>query len=158
MRLVYHFPNQGFSLLEMAYHKMHAHSVMSNSTQILWTTACQAPLSIEFSRPEYWSWLPIPIPGDLPDSGSDPRLLCLLRWQVDSLPAVKPRSGIEQPYTSPRGSDPTHRTKHKGSLCHCIVLHLHFSLFYQPKIPPQHKPHFDLLFTLRSLCVQLGIY
>ena len=34
-----------------------------------WTVTCQAPLSMEFSRQEYWSWLPFPSPGDLPDSG-----------------------------------------------------------------------------------------
>src|SRR5574341_1003082 len=32
---------------------------------------------------EYWSGLPFPPPGDLPDSGSNPCLLCLLHWQVD---------------------------------------------------------------------------
>ena len=37
-----------------------------------WTTACQAPLSIGFSRQEYWSGLPFPFPGDLPDPGIEP--------------------------------------------------------------------------------------
>ena len=32
-----------------------------------WTIACQAPLSLGFSRQEYWSGLPHPSPGDLPD-------------------------------------------------------------------------------------------
>ena len=36
----------------------------------LWTIACQAPLSMGFSRQEYWSWLPCPPPGDLPESMS----------------------------------------------------------------------------------------
>ena len=35
----------------------------------LWTAACQAPLSMEFSRQECWSGLPFPTPGDLPNSG-----------------------------------------------------------------------------------------
>ena len=34
-----------------------------------WTGAHQAPLSMEFSRKEYWSGLPFPSPGDLPDPG-----------------------------------------------------------------------------------------
>ena len=34
-----------------------------------WTTACQAPLSMEFSRQEYWSGLPFPTPGNLPNPG-----------------------------------------------------------------------------------------
>ena len=33
------------------------------------TTACQAPLFMEFSRQEYWTSLPFPSPGDLPDRG-----------------------------------------------------------------------------------------
>ena len=51
----------------------------------LWTTACQAPLSMGFSRQEYWIGLPFPPPGDLPDSGSNPHLFYLLHWQPDSL-------------------------------------------------------------------------
>ena len=38
-----------------------------------WTVAHQAPLSMEFSRQEYWSGLPFPSPGDLPDPGIEPR-------------------------------------------------------------------------------------
>ena len=34
-----------------------------------WTIACQAPLSVGFPRQEYWSGLPFPSPGDLPDPG-----------------------------------------------------------------------------------------
>ena len=34
-----------------------------------WAAACQAPLSREFSRQEYWGGLPLPSPGDLPYSG-----------------------------------------------------------------------------------------
>ena len=43
-------------------------SVMSNLAT-LWTVAHQAPLSIEFSRQEYWSGLPFPPPGDRPNPG-----------------------------------------------------------------------------------------
>ena len=37
-----------------------------------WTVAYQVPLSMEFSRQEYWSGLPFPSPGDLPDPGTEP--------------------------------------------------------------------------------------
>ena len=37
--------------------------------------ACQAPLSMGFSRQEYWSGLPCPSPGDLPDPGIEPESL-----------------------------------------------------------------------------------
>ena len=47
-----------------------------------WTIACQAPLSMEFSRQEYWRGLPFPSPRDLPN----PHILHLLHWQADSLP------------------------------------------------------------------------
>ena len=40
-----------------------------------WTVACQAPLFVEFSRQEYWSGLPFPPPGELPDPGIKPMSL-----------------------------------------------------------------------------------
>ena len=46
----------------------------------LWTVVHQAPLSMEFSRKEYWSGLPCPSPGNLLDPGIKPRSLAL---QVD---------------------------------------------------------------------------
>ena len=46
-----------------------------------WTAACQAPLSMGFPRREYWSGLPFPSPGDLPDPGIEPGSPAL---QVDS--------------------------------------------------------------------------
>ena len=49
----------------------------------LWTVARQAPLSMGFSRQEYWSGLPCPPPVDLPDPGIQPRSPTL---QADSLP------------------------------------------------------------------------
>ena len=51
----------------------------------LWTIACQAPLSIGFSKQEYWSRLPLPAPGDLPDPGIEPMSLVVPALQVDSL-------------------------------------------------------------------------
>ena len=38
----------------------------------LWIIACQSPLSMGFSREKYWSGLPCPPPGDLPDPGIEP--------------------------------------------------------------------------------------
>ena len=48
-----------------------------------WTVARQAPLSMEFSRQDYWSELPCPPPGDLPNTGIEPRSPAL---QAGSLP------------------------------------------------------------------------
>ena len=47
---------------------------MLNHVQLfatLWTISCQAPLSMEFFRQEYWSGLPFPSPGDLPNPGTE---------------------------------------------------------------------------------------
>ena len=56
----------------------------------LWTVACQGPLSMGFSRQEYWSGLPCPSPRDLPNPWIQPRLLCLLHWQVGFLLLAPP--------------------------------------------------------------------
>ena len=57
----------------------------------LWTVACQALLSMGFPRQEYWSGLPCPPPGDLPNPGIKPRSPAL---QADSLPSEPPRKPI----------------------------------------------------------------
>ena len=49
-----------------------SHSVASDSFATPWTVARQAPLSMGFPRQEYWSGLPFPIPGDLPDPAIEP--------------------------------------------------------------------------------------
>ena len=51
------------------------------------TIAWQAPLSMEFSRQEYWSGLPFPFPRNLPDPGIKPRSPAL---QADCLPSEPP--------------------------------------------------------------------
>ena len=58
-------------------------SVVSQLFVTLQTVACQAPLSMGFSRQEYWSGLPCPSLGDLPDPGIEPVAPAL---QADSLP------------------------------------------------------------------------
>ena len=55
----------------------------------LWTIAHQDPLSMGFSRQEYWSGLPCLPPRDLPQE-SNRHLLRLLNWQVGSLPLMSP--------------------------------------------------------------------
>ena len=56
----------------------------------LWTVAHLVPLSTGFSRQEYWSGLPCSSLGDFPDQRVNPGFLCLLHWQVGSLPLVQP--------------------------------------------------------------------
>ena len=52
--------------------------------------ACQAPLCMGFSRQEYWSRLPCPPPGDLPDTGTEPTSLMSPALQAGSLPLAPP--------------------------------------------------------------------
>ena len=53
-------------------------------TVTLCTEACQAPLSMGFPRQEYWSGLPFPPPGDLPDPGMEPESPTSPALQVES--------------------------------------------------------------------------
>ena len=55
-----------------------------------WTVARQAPLSMGFSRQEYWSGLPFPSPGDLPDPGIEPGSPALQADALSSEPPGKP--------------------------------------------------------------------
>ena len=57
---------------------------------ILWTVVYQAPLSIEFSRQEFWSGLSGPPPGDLRNPGIDPTSPASKALKVDSLPTESP--------------------------------------------------------------------
>ena len=61
-------------------HKVHACQVLSRFSRVrliatLWIVAHQAPLSMGFSRQEYWSGFPFPSPGDLPEPGIEPMSL-----------------------------------------------------------------------------------
>ena len=75
--------HQGFTV----QHVVHACSVASNSFATPWTVAHQAPRSMGFSRQEYWSGLPFPPPGDLPNPGTETVSSAL---QVNSLPTEPP--------------------------------------------------------------------
>ena len=75
-----------------------------------WTVACQAPLSMEFSRQEYWSVLPFPSPGDLPNPGIKPRSPAL---QVDSLPTEL----WGKPYSNPKSAGFSDVSADKESVC-----------------------------------------
>ena len=58
----------------------------------LWTVSYQASLSMGFSKQEYWSGLPFPSPGDLPDPGIEPESPTLEAGALTSEPPGKPRS------------------------------------------------------------------
>ena len=58
-----------------------------------WTVACHTPLSMGFSRQEYWSGCHALLQGIFPTQGSNWHQLCLLHWQAGSLPLVPPGLG-----------------------------------------------------------------
>ena len=82
----------------------------------LWTITHQAPLSMGFSRQEYWSGLPCSTPGTFLTQGSSPHLLCLLHWQVGSLPLATPGK--------PNVSNNVTQLWHYLPVCYCSATQL----------------------------------
>ena len=70
---------------------MYFHCSVVSDSVIPWTVAHQAPLSMEFSRQEYWGRLPFPFPGELPDPELKPKSPAL---QADSLLSEPPGKPI----------------------------------------------------------------
>ena len=106
------------------------------------SVACQSPLSMEFSRPEYCSGLSCPPPGDLPNPGIKPRSPAL---QVDSLLPESP----EKPKNTEVGSPSLLQQKFPiqelnwGCLLHCrwILNHLsHQGSYSSPVFKKVFKP------------------
>ena len=81
-----------------------------------WTVAHPVPLSMGFSRQEYWSGLPVPSPGDLPDPGMKPRCPT---WQADSLPS--------EPPGKPCNTQPTVNSSSQPVLGNSLILWISFS-------------------------------
>ena len=85
--LNYLFPTAESFLKRVKYSEVKSHShVQLFATP--WTVAHQALPSMGFSRQEYWSGLPFPSPGDVPNPGIEPRSLAL---QADALTSAPPR-------------------------------------------------------------------
>ena len=66
------------------------HSVVSDSFATPWTVAHQVPLSVGFSSQEYWSGVPFPPPGDLPNPGIEPTSSALAGGFFTTKPPGKP--------------------------------------------------------------------
>ena len=78
---------------------------MSDTFMTLWAVALQTPLSVEFSRQEYWSGLPFSSPGDLPDSEIEPVSLVLAGGFLIIRPQEKVKVFVTQlcPTLGPHG-------------------------------------------------------
>ena len=94
---------------------------MSDSFGTPWTVAYQAPLSMGFLKQEYWSGLPFPSPGDLPDPGIEPTFPALAGGFFTSEPPGKPQ--ISYTYTNiPTFGFPSHLGLHRAlSMAPCAV-------------------------------------
>ena len=94
---VLQFVYQGYLSCERCHEEFSAITMKSESCCHIhlfvtpWTVVSQAPLSMEFSRKEYQSELPLPSPGDLPNLGIEPGSPAL---QTDSLPSESPGKPI----------------------------------------------------------------
>ena len=107
-------------LKEFFGHKLHCFSCFScvQHFATLWTVAHQAPLSMGYSRQEYWESRHTLLQGIFLAQGLNPLLFYLLHWQADSLPLVPPGKpwgceshsvmsnslwfhGLHQPWDSP---------------------------------------------------------
>ena len=93
-----------------------------------WTVAYQFPQSMEFSRQEYWSGLPFPSPGDLPNPGIKPRSSTL---QADCLPSELP----EKPLVRIKNARPIFFL----SLQFSTQWYVYLYIFKEKKIPKKTK-------------------
>ena len=100
-------------------------SVMSHSFAAPWTVAHLAPLSMGFSRQEYWSGLPFPSPGDLSNPGNKPASPASPALQTDSLslnPLGSPAKVSVTPWGLGRAPIPGERSSGtEGNLRHTLT-------------------------------------
>ena len=89
-----------------------------------WTVACHTPLSMGFSRQEYWSGLPCPPRGDLPDPGIEPSSPAL---QADSLPLNHLIRSVKYVYVNP--NFPINSTFLSPLGVHTFVPHICVSIY-----------------------------
>ena len=90
-----------------------------------WTVAHQAPPSMEFSRQEYWSGLPFPSPGDLPDIRIKPRSPSLRVKALPSEPLGKPTI-----YTWMQPKCPLTDEWIKKMWCVCVCVYIYIMEYY----------------------------
>ena len=92
-----------------------------------WTVAYKASPSMGFSRQEYWSGLPFPSPGDLPNSGIEPRSLAFQADALTSEPGGKPAYFSIKTRNKPCESGKGGRIL-VGPWEDCVLLHSHVQL------------------------------
>ena len=130
---------------------------MSDSFATPWTVAHQVPLSMGFSRQEYWSGLPFPSPGDLPDPGIEPMSPALEGRFFTAEPQGKPVTWVYPPpkflfHTLPVWSFPS-STANRGMQCLLVTTTLgtwqsaptRLCLFFKKfKVSVRWKKYYDV--------------
>jgi len=94
----------------------------------LWTVACQAPLSIESSRQEYWSRRPFSTVGDLPNLGIKPEshISCIGRWVLTTSTT---REVCIKQWNFYMSKVYVHKVYIIINCCHCLIVKLCLTLF-----------------------------
>ena len=112
-----------------------------------WTVAHQAPLSMGFSRQEYWSGLPFPSPGDLPNPGMEPRSPALRADALTSEPPGKPILDYSQLINSVVIVSVDSKTTQPHTH---IYIYIYVSILLQTPLPSTlpHKIEQTLCFTV----------
>ena len=123
-----------------------------------WTLAHQAPLFMEFSRQKYWSGCHFLLQGIFSTQRSNLHLLCLLHWQVDSLPLCHQRSptgllpGLV--YSTQINSHQLWRTKSRDEgVLDGMVCTEHHSVFTFLPLKPHTDQNCSISFLLSSHCL-----
>ena len=98
---------------------------MSDSFAIPWTGAGQAPPSVGFSRQEYWSGLPFPSPGYLPDPGIEPESPALAHGFFTTEPPEKLifHSGCFNKIPDDLAISSPRTAEASSSILHCLHMH-----------------------------------
>ena len=127
---------------------------MSDSLQPWWTVTHKAPLSMGFSRQEYWNWLPCPPPGDLPNPGIKPRSPELQADSFPSEPPGKPKNTRIGSLHLLQGSFPTQESNQ--ALLHCRWILCQLSYQESPNFPyPELYLGVEWRHTVGNLWVQI---
>ena len=123
-----------------------------------WTVAYQAPLSMGFSRQEYWSGLPFPSPGDLPDAGIEPRSPTSL---TDALPSEPPGKS-KATYIVANGK--IFFLSHCWIILHCVCMYgvcvcvyIHIYIFFIHSSNDGHLSWFHILAIKNSTIMYMGV-
>ena len=127
--------------------------------ETLWTVTHHAPVSLGFSRQEYWIALPCPPPEDLPDPGIEPVSPAAPALQVGSLPLAPPGKPIWTLYSFSNHNQ--FQCRHPAFLFHfglCNYLLCYYSNSLNPSITCKVSPLHMNRFHFKSAFTESGLF